>query len=776
VPLADILSRTRAARDAGALPVFAEHVRAAPAPPAKEPIAVAVARTKICGHLGAEIKRICGGATLHPCGLFGGTTSRPGACTEAPRNCGACDDHTALVALRARALPVLDAPPVPAADRFPPVGRRHLVYHLLPVSGNGVWRRAVDALRLRWPLFTGRKVVAIATGAPVTERVDKSEGMGPQPRTLPLDPAPAVRAYLPADCEVVEVANDPSRWEGVSWPLLWETVLAGIDSLDAVLYAHAKGVSRRPGSPCHRWADLLYSLSLDHWSETEAVLRRYPIAGSLVKRGKFFGAPSDRSQWHYSGNFWWGRAGDLRAAVASTPVPVDRWGAEAWPGIAFPLAEAGEVFGPKPAADFHLYDPAHLDRVLADHSEWLAAHPPSRPVAPPGFAATAGGVRLSVIVATTGRASIARTLESITSQLLAGDEVIVRPDRSGDWGATPRTAGARQATGDYLLWMDDDDLYLPGAFAAIRSALRQNPGRPHLFKLWRAGPGADDFSDELPRAPVVKVGENSTQMFVVPNDPARIGTWGTRYEGDFDFIASTLSLYPPNSVVFRPEIIAVWRPHPDGVWSPHPWPKWWSYERGSWDEAAFLETVSRDDYRAKMIPLVGATVVDVGAHVGSFAYLAKSRGASVVHCYEPEPVALGHLRENAKHLRGVSVFAEGVGELLHDMAQAGRVLPRAAPTIDLDAAILRAAADSPRRRVDLLKIDCEGGEWPALTGFTRWDLLDAVVGEWHEIEWTGRTRGPDTLREIFAAHGWGVECVPQPELIGGRGLFFAAPK
>lgn len=540
--LAEIVARTEAHRAAGTLPTFEGSVA-----PAKEPMARVRARTKTCGELGPELKRSCG-ATLHRCARFGDLASKGGRCLDAQRACMDCDYHTALLSLGS---PQRSAAKV---DRFGPVGKRHLVYHLLPVGGNGIWRRGVDALRLRWSMFTGRKVVAVATGGPIREQVDAQEGIAAPSRTLPLDPVAAVRAYLPDDAEVIEVPNDPAQWERVSWAKLWARVLDGADDLDAVLYAHAKGVTRRPGSPCHRWADLLYALNLDHWPEVEAVLRHHPIAGSLVKRGKFFGPPSDASDWHYSGNFWWLRAGDARKAVASVPVPSDRWGAEAWPGIAFPLAEAGEVFGPG-GSDFHLYDPAHLDRVLASHAQWLATHAPTAsavasPARPPS------GVRLSVIVPTTGRPALARALESITSQLLPGDEVIVRADRSGDWGATPRTEGMRQATGDYLLWMDDDDIYTPGALAAIRAALKENPGRPHLFRMRRAG----GINDALPRVRAVRVGEVSTQMFCAPNDPAKLGAWGKRYEGDFDFISSTLAHYPPDAMVWRQEVIAVWRP------------------------------------------------------------------------------------------------------------------------------------------------------------------------------------------------------------------------
>ena len=99
---------------------------------------------------------------------------------------------------------------------FPPIDKRHLAFFILPVGLNGCWRRAVDQLRARWSLFTGRKIFAVATGDTVREQVDAQEGDGPPKRDLPIEPVSAVRAYLPSDAEVFEVPNDGARWESAS--------------------------------------------------------------------------------------------------------------------------------------------------------------------------------------------------------------------------------------------------------------------------------------------------------------------------------------------------------------------------------------------------------------------------------------------------------------------------------------------------------------------------------------------------------------------------------
>jgi hypothetical protein len=56
----------------------------------------------------------------------------------------------------------------------------------------------------------------------------------------------------------------------------------------------------------------------------------------------------------------------------------------------------------------------------------------------------------------------------------------------------------------------------------------------------------------------VAVGNVGTPMFVLPAAGPR-GAWGRRYEGDYDFITSTLALWPAGALVWREEVIAhVW--------------------------------------------------------------------------------------------------------------------------------------------------------------------------------------------------------------------------
>jgi FkbM family methyltransferase len=154
--------------------------------------------------------------------------------------------------------------------------------------------------------------------------------------------------------------------------------------------------------------------------------------------------------------------------------------------------------------------------------------------------------------------------------------------------------------------------------------------------------------------------------------------------------------------------------------------------------------------------LTGSTVLDIGGHVGTFAFKAKTRGASVVHSYEPEEPTVTYLERNLARLGGCTVHREAVGALIGWWFRSGKSVDKSPPTIDLDTAILRASKESSNGRIKLLKLDCERGEWPALYGATRLDLVDTIVGEWHRGEWNGKLWGPEDLPALLEPHGFNV--------------------
>jgi glycosyltransferase involved in cell wall biosynthesis len=169
-------------------------------------------------------------------------------------------------------------------------------------------------------------------------------------------------------------------------------------------------------------------------------------------------------------------------------------------------------------------------------------------------------VTFSVIVPTRGRKTILPALESITEQFEPGDEVIVRCSRDEDFGNSARQSMIERAKGTHLLFMDDDDQFARGALATMRAFAREHPGRIGIFKM-RHPAGTTHWGE-----PVLRYANVSTQTFLVPNVPGKLGRWhrdverpgGGHYIGDYAFITETVRLQ--GDPVFVDEVTVYVRP------------------------------------------------------------------------------------------------------------------------------------------------------------------------------------------------------------------------
>jgi glycosyltransferase involved in cell wall biosynthesis len=182
-------------------------------------------------------------------------------------------------------------------------------------------------------------------------------------------------------------------------------------------------------------------------------------------------------------------------------------------------------------------------------------------------------VKLSVVIPTLGRASLERTLASCAD----ADEIVVVLDKArgvrvlpcpippnavyteGHFGVTGghagRQAGIDLASGTHLAFFDDDDEYTPGAIALMRGAACDVPV---IFRM------DDPLHGVIWREPVIRWANVSTQMYVVPNIPEKLGSWTPHMPGlpcpggDFTFIKETCEQM--GGPVWREEIISVIRP------------------------------------------------------------------------------------------------------------------------------------------------------------------------------------------------------------------------
>jgi SAM-dependent methyltransferase len=189
-------------------------------------------------------------------------------------------------------------------------------------------------------------------------------------------------------------------------------------------------------------------------------------------------------------------------------------------------------------------------------------------------------VRLSIVVPTCGRASLKQTLESILAgPLEPNDEVIVVGDgpqpaaraivsglpvafqvhyvtarATRSFGGHQRNVGMGMAQGTHVLFMDDDDVYLPGALNIIRSALAQAPDRPHLFRVRNASARRPYAS--LWNSKSFVLGNVATPMIALPIVDGLLGTWPNGHCSDYAFLRDTLPRFGEDRIIWREEVVA----------------------------------------------------------------------------------------------------------------------------------------------------------------------------------------------------------------------------
>lgn len=175
----------------------------------------------------------------------------------------------------------------------------------------------------------------------------------------------------------------------------------------------------------------------------------------------------------------------------------------------------------------------------------------------------------------------------------------------------------------------------------------------------------------------------------------------------------------------------------------------------------------------------GAVVLDIGAHLGYFTALAAKRGATVI-AFEPNPRTIPYLRRNLE-LNGVAdrvrVVERAVGE---EQGTASFFLSRGGDESSLHAhspedepvsvEVVQVDAEVDGLRVDVIKMDVEGGEVEALRGMRR-TLADAAPGLVLFVERNSHALGraghsPGDLDDALRSLGLELEVLDQDEESG----------
>lgn len=156
-----------------------------------------------------------------------------------------------------------------------------------------------------------------------------------------------------------------------------------------------------------------------------------------------------------------------------------------------------------------------------------------------------------MIVPSIGRPSLAKALYSCEG----ADEILVGLNADDDLGYGARNRLMAQATGTHLVFLDDDDRFVPEAFDLFRAYACD---RPVIFRMKYHGPGGTLWHKKE-----LVFGNVGSPMLLIPNVPGKLGRWahingGFTGGGDYVFAKETCELQ--GAPLFVPEVVAVIRP------------------------------------------------------------------------------------------------------------------------------------------------------------------------------------------------------------------------
>jgi len=199
-------------------------------------------------------------------------------------------------------------------------------------------------------------------------------------------------------------------------------------------------------------------------------------------------------------------------------------------------------------------------------------------------------MKLSIIIPTIGRETLDATLNSIRfSHVTVPIEVVLVNDGNhpaafdlylkyqrdleinylsldtmhNDFGAHARNMAYRVATGTHFAYMDDDDIYSLGGVETIIADITAQPTKLFLYKcLWfwtglHVWSTKGDLSRNFqPNKLLNLIG----QCFVHPHLKFKYGYWRPEWPHEIYFINETLLHHPPDSLIWREDVIAHIRP------------------------------------------------------------------------------------------------------------------------------------------------------------------------------------------------------------------------
>jgi FkbM family methyltransferase len=202
---------------------------------------------------------------------------------------------------------------------------------------------------------------------------------------------------------------------------------------------------------------------------------------------------------------------------------------------------------------------------------------------------------------------------------------------------------------------------------------------------------------------------------------------------------------------------------------------------GTQDEEAYEEVVRQNQYRLPERFAPGSVVLDVGAQIGCFARACFDRGAARVYCFEPERSNFDLLARNLSGKNAVLVNRPVWRSDRKEKVSLVHAGPRTA------LHFVRAGGEHEAEMLDdwlrhagevrLLKLDCEGAEYPALWTSRELGRCRQIACELHPVHAPLHGKEFDCsaagVRGLLRGQGFAVDLEPVQGHLHQNQLLFA---
>jgi len=159
-------------------------------------------------------------------------------------------------------------------------------------------------------------------------------------------------------------------------------------------------------------------------------------------------------------------------------------------------------------------------------------------------------------------------------------------------------------------------------------------------------------------------------------------------------------------------------------------------DRQQWE---FSHLYIDDPYGLRLLPSDLGTILDIGGNIGIFSILARHYFPnSTIASYEPNPKLASFITANTQELN-IIVNREAIGAksgfvnfVEHNHSLNGQVTTGSDGSIALTS--FSTAVQRLGNQIDLLKIDCEGGEWDILQDTDSLKKVRYLALEYHLLQ------------------------------------------